>query len=131
MRKTDKKIDNRLRQLLTEVCDFAMDTYCGFVWLTHIVDYNAFPKSLRIVCVFDTEPQLRQFTLDGHQLELMNLIKRTLAKDGIALGNIEQHVLFDTETACQQQHNGNWALRLSSPLMGVGLKRGSAAARYH
>jgi len=114
MRKTDKKIEKQLRHSLTEVCDHALAEYCGFEWLTHTVDYNAFPKSLRIVCVFDTEPQLRQFNLDGHKAELLNLIKGSLAKEGIVLNNIEQHVKFDTEAACTQQHNGNWALRLSS-----------------
>ncbi|GGQ12821.1 Fis family transcriptional regulator [Shewanella litoralis] len=113
MRKTDKKIDNQLRQSLTEVCDHALAAYAGFEWLTHTVDYNTFPKSLRIVCVFDTEALLTQLNHNGHKLELLQLIKGTLAKDGIVLNNIEQHVKFDTEAACAQQHHGNWALRLS------------------
>ncbi|QDE31000.1 Fis family transcriptional regulator [Shewanella polaris] len=113
MRKTDKKIDNQLRQGLTLVCDHSIEVYPGFAWITHKVDYTAFPKSLRIVCVFDTELQLRQFNQENHKTTLLNLIKRTLSQFGIDLKDISQHVSFDTETACEQQHNGNWALRLS------------------
>lgn len=116
MRKTDKKIDNQLRLSLTEVCEHALAAYAGFEWLTHTVDFNAFPKSLRIVCVFQTELQLSQFNHDGHKLELLKFIKATLAKEGVVLNNIEQHVQFDTEAACRQKHKGNWALRLSSAI---------------
>ena len=113
MRKTDKKIDNHLRQALTAVCEHAITVYPGFEWITHLVDYNAFPKSLCIVCVFDTETQLRIFNLEGDKVALLSLIKHTLMQYGIGLKDINQHVSFDTETACKQQHNGDWALRLS------------------
>ena len=39
MRKTDKKIDNNLRIVLTEVCEIALKEVTGFQWLTHLVDY--------------------------------------------------------------------------------------------
>ncbi|PKH29986.1 Fis family transcriptional regulator [Shewanella sp. ALD9] len=112
MRKTDKKIDNKLREGLTVVCEHALDSYPGFAWITHVVDYTTFPKSLRIICIFDTETQLTQFNQSGHKALLLTLIQRTLAQYQIDLKNINQHVSFDTETACDQQHHGNWALRL-------------------
>lgn len=114
MRKSDKKIDNQLRLVLTNVCEHALELYPGFEWITHTADYGAFPKSLLIVCVFETEFQLAQFSHNGAKLELINLIKHTLAKDGIVLNNMTQHVQFDTEAACKQQHQGNWALRLAT-----------------
>ncbi|MCT8986209.1 Fis family transcriptional regulator [Shewanella phaeophyticola] len=114
MRKSDKKIDNQLRLALTDVCQHAIELYAGFEWITHTVDYGAFPKSLRIVCVFDTEQQLRQFNHQGHKTALLAHIKRCLADGGIEINNLDKQVSFDSETACQQQHNGNWALRLKA-----------------
>jgi hypothetical protein len=113
MRKSDKKKDNQLRQGLTAVCEHALAAYPGFAWITHVVDYAIFPKNLRIVCVFDTEQQLLQFNQRGDKSALLGLIQRTLGQDGIELKDIAQHVSFDTETACEQQHHGNWASRLS------------------
>jgi len=49
MRKTDKKLDNQLIKLLTEVCETALEDFSGFQWLTHIVDYSNFPKSLKVI----------------------------------------------------------------------------------
>ncbi|NCO72087.1 MULTISPECIES: Fis family transcriptional regulator [Shewanella] len=113
MRKNDKKRDNQIRLGLTAVCEHALNAYPGFAWITHIVDYDLYPKSLQIVCIFDTETQLRQCSQNGDKAALLDLIKCTLAKDGIEFKNINQHVSFDTETACEQQHKGNWALRLN------------------
>ncbi|AZG73623.1 Fis family transcriptional regulator [Shewanella livingstonensis] len=113
MRKTDKKIDNQLRVGLTAVCEHALVAYSGFAWITHIVDYEKYPKSLRIVCIFDTETQLSQFKQSGDKAVLVALIQHTLTHEGIEIKDAYQHVSFDTESACEQQHNGNWALRLS------------------
>ena len=54
MRKSDKKLDNQLRLVLTDVCETALKEVEGFQWLTHVVNYSNFPQSLRVVCVFDT-----------------------------------------------------------------------------
>ncbi|MGK0409372.1 MAG: hypothetical protein ACJASB_001528 [Shewanella psychromarinicola] len=113
MRKIDKKRDNQLREGLTTVCQHAIAAYPGFAWITHMVDYAIFPKGLRIICIFDTESQLMQFNQRGDKAILLSLIQRTLAQYDINLKDINQHVSFDTETACEQQHQGNWALRLS------------------
>ncbi|MGP1834276.1 Fis family transcriptional regulator [Shewanella frigidimarina] len=114
MRKTDKKIDNQLREGLTAVCEHALDNYPGFAWITHVADYTLFPKSLQIICIFDNESLLTQFNQSGDKAVLLTLIQRTLAQYQINLRDINQHVSFDTETACEQQHNGNWALRVNN-----------------
>jgi len=113
MRKTDKKIANQLREGLTAVCEHALAAYPGFAWITHVVDYALFPKSLRIICVFNTEQQLTSFTQSGHKAALLVVIQRTLGQYGVKLNDMTQQVVFDTETACEHQDNGNWALRLS------------------
>jgi hypothetical protein len=55
MRKTDKKLDNTIRAELTEICEYALSHTQGFLWLTHTVDYQRFPSSLEVRCVFTPE----------------------------------------------------------------------------
>jgi hypothetical protein len=55
MRKTDKKLENSIRAELTDVCEYALNHTPGFQWLTHTVDYQHFPSSLKVRCVFAPE----------------------------------------------------------------------------
>ncbi|RUO29239.1 hypothetical protein CWE12_09650 [Aliidiomarina sedimenti] len=55
MRKTDKKTDREIIRQLTDLCEAAKDTHPGFIWLTHEVNYQRFPQSLKVVLVFDDE----------------------------------------------------------------------------
>ncbi|MEJ2762743.1 Fis family transcriptional regulator [Photobacterium sp. MCCC 1A19761] len=112
MRKQDKKTDNQLRAVLTDVCDTALDTCDGFQWLTHVVNYANFPDSLKIVCVFETNAQLANFTDSAAQTQLNALIQSQLSAMGIRLKSIARHVLCDSEEDCERQHQGNWAKRL-------------------
>jgi len=77
MRKSDKKIDNILRRLLTEVCDSALEIVDGFKWLTHLVDYDNFPESLSVICIFNTNSELAQARLLKKDDYLRGLIKKT------------------------------------------------------
>lgn len=99
MRKTDKKIDNNLRIVLTEVCEIALKEVTGFQWLTHLVDYSNFPKSLQVVCIFDTNENLSMFMQQSSKKSLISLIEKKLASIDIRLKNIKNHVLFDTEAS--------------------------------
>ena len=54
MRKSDKKIENQIREVLTDVCEDTLKSYEGFLWVTHTVNYSSFPQSLKIICVFET-----------------------------------------------------------------------------
>lgn len=107
MRKTDKKTDNALIDVLTEVCEIAKEKYDGFVWLTHFVNYRDFPGSLTVVCVFDTNAQLAKVDMDA----LRFLIKEKLASMDINIKDIGQHVRFDTEENCRNENNGQWQER--------------------
>ena len=104
MRKTDKKIDNALREALTEVCDLALEEYEGFTWLTHFASYDHFPDSLSIVCVFDTNEQLEK----ANDQSFRAAIKEKLASMNVRIKDIRQHVSFDTEENCKRENNGNW-----------------------
>lgn len=53
MRKTDKKTERHIIRHLTDVCEAAKVECEGFIWLTHEVDYQRFPQSLRVILVFN------------------------------------------------------------------------------
>ena len=112
MRKTDKKMDNQLRLVLMDVCETALKEIDGFQWLTHIVNYSNFPKSLKIICVFETNEQLSIFTANSCKKLLTSLIQSKLNGIGIKFKNGADHILYDTEEDCTKEHNGNWANRL-------------------
>lgn len=113
MRKSDKKLDNQIRLALTDVCETALKHIEGFQWLTHIVNYSDFPKSLQVICVFDTNNNLMQYKQSGTNQGLAELIESKCRNLGIKINNIDKHLGYDTEEDCNQQHAGNWALRLS------------------
>lgn len=113
MRKTDKKIDNQLRLALTEVCEKALKDIEGFLWLTHLVNYSYFPKSFKVVCVFNTNENLSNFMSHANRKDLECLIQIKLAEIGVNVKNVSDHIAYDTEQNCEHVHNGNWAIRLS------------------
>jgi hypothetical protein len=113
MRKTDNKIDNQLRLVLTDVCETALKEIDGFQWLTHLVNYSHFPKSLKVVCIFDTNENLSNFMSNGSRKDLESLIQLKLAGISVNVKNVSDHIAYDTEQNCEHEHNGNWAERLS------------------
>lgn len=112
MRKTDKKLDNQLRAVLTDVCETALKEIKGFVWITHLVDYSHFPKSLKVICVFDTNENLADFVSQTSQYNLELLIQKQLAKIAVNIKKISDHISYDTEENCTVEHNGKWSDRL-------------------
>lgn len=112
MRKSDKKIDNQLRLLLTEVCEVALKDIRGFQWLTHLVSYSNFPQSLKVVCVFDTNKDLECYLQSDNKHKLASLVQTKFKDINISLKSITSHIRYDTEENCDSQHDGNWANRL-------------------
>ena len=104
MRKTDKKTDRAITEVLTEVCDLAQENYDGFEWITHFVNYSDFPDSLNVVCIYDTNEQLEK--TDTHGLRL--LINEKLLSIGIAIKDIGRYIDFDTQERCNSENNGKW-----------------------
>ncbi|MGO2356179.1 MAG: Fis family transcriptional regulator [Marinomonas foliarum] len=113
MKKSDKKIDNALRSALTNVCEAALGKVDGFVWLTHVVNYNAFPNSLKIICVFETDEALANAIGAKQDDFFYLLINRELSAVNIQLNKLRQQVGFDTEEACERSHGGKWNERLA------------------
>jgi len=112
MRKSDKKVDNQLRVTLTAVCDSALKDFTGFQWLTHLVNYENFPKSLKVVCVFDTNDNLSSFMASNSCHKLSKLIQTKLFGIGVNIKSMVTHIVYDTEENCDMNHNGKWSDRL-------------------
>lgn len=113
MKKSDKKTENTIRESLTEVCEMALENVSGFKWLTHCVNYNNFPDSLSIVCVFQSNDELllaRKNHMDNY---LYKIIRETLERSDIKIPDIKKRILFDTEENCLIENNGNWNERLN------------------
>lgn len=115
MRKTDKKLDNALRLLLTDVCEQALKDIEGFEWLTHLVNYDNYPESLNIICVFDNNENLDNYLQSNKHNRLLLLIESELKKRDIKLKRLADHVSYDTEENCLLQHSGHWTSRLNEP----------------
>ena len=116
MKKTDKKIDNSVRDALTEVCEIALNEVTGFEWITHFINYNHFPESLLVVCIFDTNNDLSNVLSTHKDDYLHKLIKEKLSAVGIHIKNIRRQVSFDTEEACKNENRGKWPERFKSTI---------------
>lgn len=112
MRKSDKKLDNQIRLALTDVCESALKKIHGFEWLTHSAQYDRFPDSLRVTCIFDTNEHLEAFKASTANQQLQQQIQDELQAIGIRIRTIQQQVAYDTEENCERFHDGNWARRL-------------------
>ncbi|MDP5052738.1 MAG: hypothetical protein NWP69_03005, partial [Congregibacter sp.] len=91
---------------LTKVCDNALKSVPGFAWITHFVNYDDFPGSLIVVCVFETDEQLRA-ARKAQADELSVTIAEELQAVGIKLGDKHRQLRFDSEEACERDHQGN------------------------
>jgi len=116
MRKTDKKRDNNIRQVLTDVCETALDDYLGFQWLTHQVNYAVFPQSLKVICIFDTNDHLKVFRKSAAQQTMNYNIKTALAEVSAPIEDCVRQIIYDSEENCEREHAGDWEERLQPSL---------------
>lgn len=112
MNKTDKRLENTIVTLLTKVCEQSLKSIDGFQWLTHLVNYKDFPRSLTIICVFDTQDQVSKLLSSANYDYLVRMLVEQLQSAGISLTNIQKQIKFDSEEACNLQHAGKWNRRL-------------------
>ena len=112
-KKQIKQTEKQIIASLTQVCHQAQVKVKGFEWLTHLVDYDNLTKSLIIVCIFDSQENLKKAE-DNQMLNQMNMwIVASLAKLNIRLHKPASQIRFDSEQACNEQHQGNWERRLT------------------
>lgn len=97
MRKSDKKIENQIRSVLTEVCEDTLKSYDGFLWVTHTVNFSSFPQSLKIVCVFETNPDRANFLMGEGQQYVSTTIQKAFNKVGIQLKNVDKQISYDIQ----------------------------------
>lgn len=114
MNKTIKKLENNLVQALTKACEDAKVCNHGFEWLTHTADYANFPGSLHVRCIYDTDASLLSAQNSAQDVDIVKLIHTALLKAGILLKHPARHITFDTEQACEREHQGNWKKRINN-----------------
>lgn len=107
------RIERRLASTLTEACETAKAEIVGFSWLTHEVDYAAFPASLRVVWIFDTDIQKDQTLASGQRERMVELTAQALEDADIVIADVSKRVQFDSEEQCQRANGGNWQQRLA------------------
>lgn len=113
MRKSDKKLDNQIVKALTLVCHSALEDIDGFEWLTHTVNFDKFPESLKIVCVFDRNTKLSHYLKSSNKDSLALMITKSLVDIGVELKNAQNQIELDSEENCTLYHGGNWRKRLA------------------
>ncbi|WP_070965927.1 Fis family transcriptional regulator [Vibrio sonorensis] len=98
MRKTDKKIENQIREVLTEVCEDTLKSYDGFLWVTHTVKYSSFPESLNIICVFETVQDRAKFLSGEGPYHVSIVIQKAFEKVGVQLKKVDKQISYDVKT---------------------------------
>jgi len=91
--KTQKKIDRNIRLALTKACEQFLQDITGFQWLTHQANYDNFPDSLLITCVFDTDENRQS----GDSSGMRKLIQAKLMSIGMELKSVKLQIVFDSE----------------------------------
>ncbi|MFJ4455782.1 hypothetical protein ACIP1G_18090 [Pseudomonas sp. NPDC089392] len=106
------RLERELVACLTEACETAKAEIVGFSWLTHRLDPDNFPASLRITWVFEHETDKTAAVAGDAKARMLALTSLALEQAGITLDHPAWHVRFDSEEACQRSHGGDWAKRL-------------------
>ncbi|MBC3475172.1 MULTISPECIES: hypothetical protein [Pseudomonas] len=106
------RMERELIACLTEACETAKAEIVGFAWLTHRLDPDAFPGSLRITWVFDREADKDAALGSPQKARMLALTAQALDEASIRLDHVAWHVRFDSEEACARRHGGDWNRRL-------------------
>lgn len=97
MKKTHKKIDNQLRHALTNACEEIKDSFEEFAWLTHQVNFEQFPQSLRVNCFFSNSSSLLDATNSETCAIIGQIIKVHLSKIAITKFDDSKQITFNSE----------------------------------
>lgn len=107
MKKSDKKLEKLLVNSLTDVCENTMKAINGFEWLTHHVNYNKFPESLMVLCVFSNLRTLNSFLMAHNKNEITNKIVSHLRND-VGVKNFSQKgIEYLTEDTYSKRYVNN------------------------
>ena len=106
------RLERELVACLTDACETAKAEIVGFSWLTHRLDPEDFPASLRITWVFEREAEKAAALAGTGKARMLALMAQALDEAGVKLDHVAWHVRFDSEEACSRSHAGEWNRRL-------------------
>jgi hypothetical protein len=106
------RLERELVAYLTEACETAKAEIVGFSWLTHRLDPEDFPGSLRVTWVFEQEAEKTAAVAGQAKARMLALTSQALEQAGVQLDHPAWHVRFDSEEACAHGQGGDWAKRL-------------------
>lgn len=90
-------MERELARTLTIACETAKSEIVGFQWLTHDVDYERFPQSLKVTWVFDTQASKESAIASPDKARMHDLTLAAFEEVGITVSNIAAHVEFRSE----------------------------------
>lgn len=108
MTKSNRKIYNKLRVALTEVCKISLENVIGFKRLAHFINNGNFPDSYLMSCVFDNRVELLQLPSLYQDELLCRLFIEKLSVVDIKAINIMEHVHFVVEEDLSGDNVINW-----------------------
>ncbi|MDH0624642.1 hypothetical protein N5C38_19245 [Pseudomonas chengduensis] len=94
-------VERELIRTLTLVCETAKSEIVGFQWLTHDVDYERFPQSLRVTWMFDSEASRARALVSSDKARMLALTQAAFDEVGISVASIADHVAFSVEQAAR------------------------------
>jgi len=106
------RLERELVACLTDACETAKAEIVGFSWLTHRLDPDDFPGSLRITWVFEREADKTVALAGTAKARMLTLTAQALDEASVTLDHVAWHVRFDSEEACSRSHAGDWGRRL-------------------
>ncbi|MFJ4351192.1 hypothetical protein ACIPZ5_09835 [Pseudomonas sp. NPDC089428] len=106
------RLERELVTCLTDACETAKAEIVGFSWLTHRLDPDDYPASLRITWVFEREADKAAALAGEARTRILALTAQALDEAGVTLDHVAWHVRFDSEEACSRSHAGDWNRRL-------------------
>ncbi|NMY51968.1 hypothetical protein [Pseudomonas sp. WS 5011] len=112
-KREQSRIERTLAATLTDACEAAKAEIVGFEWLTHDVDYQRFPASLRVIWVFASQAEQDAAIAKGQERLMQALTAAALQAADIALENPAVQVRLDNEQQCLRVDGGNWQQRLT------------------
>ena len=112
-KREQSRIERTLAATLTDACEAGKAEIVGFQWLTHDVDYQRFPASLRVIWVFASQAEQDAAIAKGQERLMQALTAAALQAADIALENPAVQVRLDNEQQCLRVDGGNWQQRLT------------------
>lgn len=106
------RAERQLVTALTQACETAKSEMPGFRWLTHEVDYAAFPASLQVVWVFDTLAEKQTALACGLGERMIELTAAAFEEAQVSVSNVSAHVHVDCEEQCHLENGGDWQQRI-------------------